>query len=284
MIRRFELHEFCLGGFLLVMTLWLFAARGIAEPLVWLFGGQFAGTLLLAVWASRRPDSAARWRCRLAWCAIVINVSYVAMRSAVPAVHPASFDSLLSNADIRILGAPIAVLTKPITHAWLTEVLNFCYFIFYPWLISVWLRFSFRDAATIRRLCAGIFTIYGVGFFGYLLVPAAGPQFFAELAPVLNFPLEGGFFTRLQNGIVENGCNRVDAFPSLHCAVSAFLLWFDWHHARRAFFVMLTPCIGLWFSTVYLRHHYLIDVIAGFALTAATIATIRIWEKNRTSS
>lgn len=284
MIRRFELHEFCLGGFLLVMTVWLFAAHGVTEQLAWLFGGQLAGMLVLAAWGSRKPDSAGRWRCRLAWCAIVINVSYVAMRAAVPAVHPVSFDSHLSNADISILGSPIALITKPVMRAWLTEILNFCYFIFYPWLISAWLRFSFRDAVTIRRLCTGMFTIYGIGFFGYLLTPAAGPQFFADLASVLNFPLEGGFFTRLQNGIVERGCNRVDAFPSLHCAVSAFLLWLEWGYARRIFFVMLAPCVGLWFSTVYLRHHYLVDVFAGFTLTAVTIAASHLWEKNRTSS
>jgi membrane-associated phospholipid phosphatase len=76
----------------------------------------------------------------------------------------------------------------------------------------------------------------------------------------------------------------VDAFPSLHCAVSAFLLWLEWGHARRIFFVMLAPCVGLWFSTVYLRHHYLVDVFAGFTLTAVTIAASHLWEKNRTSS
>ena len=140
------------------------------------------------------------------------------------------------------------------------------------------------DVAVLRRLCAGTFTIYGIGLLGYALVPAGGPHFFPELAAVLGPELEGGFMTQLQARIVADGCIRVDAFPSLHCACSSFLLWFEWHHARRWFWVMLAPCVGLWFSTMYLRYHYLVDVLAGFALAAATIVTVRLWEKsNRTS-
>jgi membrane-associated phospholipid phosphatase len=68
--------------------------------------------------------------------------------------------------------------------------------------------------------------------------------------------------------MVEQGSNRVDVWPSLHCAVSAFILGFAWRHHRKEFHYLLLPVAGLWFSTLYLHYHYFIDVLSGFALAA----------------
>lgn len=72
--------------------------------------------------------------------------------------------------------------------------------------------------------------------------------------------------------VVRLGGIRPDAFPSLHCAVPAFILAFDFIHKRRRFWICLGPCVLLWFSTVYLRYHYLVDVLCGFLLAAGALA------------
>jgi membrane-associated phospholipid phosphatase len=71
----------------------------------------------------------------------------------------------------------------------------------------------------------------------------------------------------------------VDVFPSLHCAVSAFFLFFDLLHRRWRFWLYLVPCVGLWLSTIYLRYHYFIDVICGFVLAA-----FALWASEKRSS
>jgi len=43
-------------------------------------------------------------------------------------------------------------------------------------------------------------------------------------------------------------------------------LMFSWKYSRVLFWVILPFCSGLLLSTIYLRHHYVIDLIAGFAL------------------
>ena len=68
--------------------------------------------------------------------------------------------------------------------------------------------------------------------------------------------------------MVLEGSNRVDVWPSLHCAVSAFILGFAWRHHRREFWWLAAPVAGLWLSTIYLRYHYLVDIACGFALAA----------------
>ena len=74
--------------------------------------------------------------------------------------------------------------------------------------------------------------------------------------------------TALNRAVVGQGTNGVDVFPSLHVAASAYMLFFDRRFARWRYRLYLPAAVGLWFSTLYLRFHYGIDVIVG-ALVAA---------------
>ncbi len=66
--------------------------------------------------------------------------------------------------------------------------------------------------------------------------------------------------------------NKTDAFPSGHTAVALVSLFYAGKFRERVLFGILVPCVAaLIVSTVYLRYHYVIDVIAGIALAAVTI-------------
>ena len=62
------------------------------------------------------------------------------------------------------------------------------------------------------------------------------------------------------------------AFPSLHAAVSLVALVYAWRYAAPWFWVLLPFVLGLWVSTIYLRHHYVVDLLAGWAL-----APVAVW-------
>ena len=162
-------------------------------------------------------------------------------------------------------GTP-ALLLESWTRPWLTDVMAFCYFVFLPYLFLSLAWYFFRPIALAQRFWAGLFTLYGIGFLGYSLVPAGGP--WLALADRFTIPLEGSAPTATLLGIIAAGTNGVDVFPSLHCAVSAYCLFFDRRHARWRYYAYLGPCIVLWASTLYLRYHYLVDLAAGFALAA----------------
>ena len=61
------------------------------------------------------------------------------------------------------------------------------------------------------------------------------------------------------------------AFPSLHAAVSLVALVYAWRYVRAWFWVLLPFCLGLWVSTIYLRHHYVVDLLAGWVLAPVAI-------------
>jgi membrane-associated phospholipid phosphatase len=80
--------------------------------------------------------------------------------------------------------------------------------------------------------------------------------------------------------VINRSSNGVDVFPSIHVAVSSYLLAFDWRQHRSRARRLLLPCVLLWVSTIYLRYHYLIDVFAGFVLAAVGLAASRWYERS----
>ena len=108
---------------------------------------------------------------------------------------------------------------------------------------------------------------FAVGFAGYLLVPALGP---ARAYPELfRGPLPGGNVARMISELVAAGSSGYDVFPSLHVFITCILLDHDWRKVRSRFWMLVIPSLGLLMSTVYLRYHYGVDVLAGFLLFIA---------------
>jgi membrane-associated phospholipid phosphatase len=80
----------------------------------------------------------------------------------------------------------------------------------------------------------------------------------------------------LQQGAFDSAdpARTRSAFPSLHCSLALLTLIYSWRFGdavfprrRRLFFALAAPlCVGLWVSTVYLRHHWVPDIAAGLAL------------------
>ena len=77
------------------------------------------------------------------------------------------------------------------------------------------------------------------------------------------------------------------AFPSLHCAVALLALLLAWKHLRWFFWAQLPFGVGLILGTVYLRHHWVVDILSGFGVTfIAFVAGPRIedwWNRSSRS-
>lgn len=229
----------------------------------------FGTMLIIMVWLGGRHVSQPGWRTLAAMCAFLavgMNVSYQAMAGAVPVLREIRFDSQLLAIDRLLLGETPSIILERIATPALTELFSFCYIFFMPLLLFSLLRYFFRQRELLGEFYAGLFTVYGLGFLGYMLVPAAGP--WLAHTDLFSVKLSGGTVTVLNQVMVEKGSIRVDVWPSLHCAVSAFILGFAWRHHRREFFCLLPVVVGLWISTLYLRYHYFIDDLCGFALAA----------------
>jgi len=253
------------GLYLLVMSISLLLAMSS-------WAGIFVVMWLILAWLSWRQAKQPSWK-HMAWIclflALAMNVSYAAMSGALPALRTIRFDATLLSLDRWLIGETPSILLQSTISFWLTEILSLCYIGFMPLLFFSLLRYFFRDRHLLGEFYSGLFTVYGLGFLGYLLVPAAGP--WTTYPELFSVKLSGGPVTYWNTYMVVAGSNRVDVWPSLHSAVAIFILGFCGRHHRRQFYWLLTPVLGLCFSTVYLRYHYFLDLVCGVLLAAYSL-------------
>jgi hypothetical protein len=259
-------YELLFGGLLLLM------ACRLEAPYALVFLGLL-GLTTVVILAS--PD-----RFRLLYYPFALQAGYFLLGPSMRALGVPKADGLLQAIDHQLIGGNLCISLEPFARPLVTDLMSACYLLFFPYLILSHLDFfRRRDPETLRRFCDGLYSIYAAGLVGYVLIPAAGP--YVAMADRFHAPLDGGWLTRIHQAIVVSGTNGVDVFPSLHCAVTAFLLFFDRRHAPGRFRWMLVPTVILWLSTIYLRYHYFIDVVVGFGLAGAGLMLAGSEERKR---
>jgi len=263
-------HELAFGALYALVIARLADAPGgpaWSEIAIWC---AFATATLALIWWANESQTTLAWRARLGGYLVLMNLAYLRMGPVNVALGGVLHDDALQRVDHVLFGQPLPLYLDHVVTPAATQLLSACYFLLFPYVFvscvrQVW-RFDVAPDET-RRFHAGVFTVYGVGLVGYLLVPAAGP--YLAMPGGFTHPIAGGWMTALNDRAVRGGSNHVDVFPSLHIAVSTFILFFDRRFTRWRFRAHLVPAVGLWVSTLYLRYHYGIDVLCGFALAAA---------------
>jgi membrane-associated phospholipid phosphatase len=255
----------------LVLARLFLSTIGVAwtEVLVWLaFAASSASLILL----TRRHDTTRAWRIRLGGYLLLMNATYFRLATVFTETAGVRRDAMLQHIDTLLFGRPLPLYFDSATHVVASELLSFCYLLLFPYIVISCARYIVRlpsAPSEARAFYSGLFFVYALGFIGYLFVPAHGA--WLDIPRAFHNPIAGGWITSLNRAIVEHGSNRVDAFPSLHVAVSAFIVFFDARFARWRFRLYLPAAVGLWISTLYLRFHYGIDVLVGALLAASAL-------------
>jgi len=261
-------HEIAFALFFVVCWAGVAWTRGPANPVaVEAFGILAAYVVVLTLLARRGTRGA--WSVRLGMFVLVMGVAYNLSGAVVHAMGTPARDPLLERIDTLLFGMPLPLRLQPLIRPWLTDLLSACYAFHYPYVVgSALLVLSWWSGkpGESAGFYAGLFTVFAIGFLGYIIVPAAGP--YLAIPELFHTPLGGGLVTRANAWIVASGSNAVDVFPSLHTGASLFILAFQFRHTRRLFYACVLPVAGLVFATLYLRYHYGIDVLAGLLLAA----------------
>ncbi len=263
---------------LLLLVIRLARHSGPTGGYALLFLGYFLLGVMLSWWCSRKPTPL-RWRVRLSAYFTLMGLVFYTLPAAVRLLQVPSADSLLQSIDRQLLSLPVADYFSGLQSPLLTDVMVLAYLFFFYYLLFGPAYYCFNDLRRFRMCIVGLFSIYAVGLLSYSLMPAGGPHLSLQFAAALPVGPVG----RLMLPVIDGSSNGVDVFPSIHAAVSAYLLGFDALHHRRRFRLLLLPCVLLWLSTVYLRYHYLVDVAAGFALALAGLAVVWLYQRSSLS-
>jgi membrane-associated phospholipid phosphatase len=197
---------------------------------------------------------------------LFIPITFDSFADLLPWVSPGEQDPWLIQLDLALLGVHPTVWFERFIHPVLTEILTWAYtsYYFLPIILGVALYRRGKEGDFDRVVFSLVLCFY-LSYLGYFLVPAIGPRF--TLGSLQQVELKG---LLLAEPIMDT-LNRLerfkqDAFPSGHTAVVLLVLYYARQFVRGLFWPFLPVVVALILSTVYLRYHYVVDILAGMFL------------------
>lgn len=197
---------------------------------------------------------------------IILLMYYSLWGDATHLLFTTDRDAALIAWDQKLFGFQASVAIQRFISPPLTAWMEFAYF-FHVLNIPVVACFIYarRSRRRFRELMSGMVVTVFFGLLGYVLVPAIGPLF--TLRDRFTVPLDRPFsLLNPETQLMDFARIRRDCFPSLHVGLSLVVWMYAYRNSRRLFWILSPFLVSLWISTVYLRYHYLVDVLAGLIL------------------
>jgi len=208
---------------------------------------------------------------------IIIGLIYMQYVRLVPFINPHEVDNIIIRIDkFLFLGNHPTLLLEQITYPVITEILQVVYasFSLMPAILCLLLYIDGRKV-TFHIVLSLIMIGFYSSYIGYYIAPAIGPRF--TLAHLQNLELRGiltyDFISSTLNYFegVKDGVYAHDCCPSGHTLIAILVAALSFRYRKSIFHIILPWSMLLIFSTVYLRYHYVLDLIAGAAVAAIII-------------
>ncbi|MDR2564327.1 MAG: phosphatase PAP2 family protein [Prevotellaceae bacterium] len=177
-----------------------------------------------------------------------------------------NLDKFFADLDLQLFGfEPSLEFSAHYSQAWVSESMYFGYFSYFLIFAYVGIGFFLYKKNEALPVMFSIITSFFIFYLIFIFVPAAGPQFYYPASDV-QVP-DGYLFCNLMRSIQESGEKPTGAFPSSHVGMTLIFLYILFKHARKIFWITLPVACLLIMSTVYIKAHYLVDVLAAFLCT-----------------
>jgi membrane-associated phospholipid phosphatase len=161
---------------------------------------------------------------------------------------------------------------------------HWSYFII-PHAVAVWLWW--RNQPRFRHYLSAMTILLTLGLITYFAIPSNPPWMAPESVNSPGAPtvlrimepiarqLGGGLYQASYKVVGES--NPIAAMPSIHFAITFLLVWVAANQRKRWRILAWTYALSMGIALVYMGEHYVIDIIAGGAVTSAGWMLARIW-------
>lgn len=196
------------------------------------------------------------------------------------------WDNLLIGIDRAFFGTDPTVWLTRFSSPVLTEILQLAYTSYYFIMLTVGIELYLRrDQKNFSMILFTIVYGFTLSYLGYIAFPAVGPRFTLHDFSALSTELPGLLLTdgirdvlNAGESIPTHAANAIvlaqrDAFPSGHTQMTLISLYFAFHYRLKSRHVLLIFGTLLIISTVYLRYHYVVDVLGGVIFMWLTVGT-----------
>ena len=176
-----------------------------------------------------------------------------------------NLDPVIISVDQFLFGCqPSTIFSDLVPHAWFNELMNFAYFSFFFTIVGTIFYIYLQDKQLAQKSIFIILCSFFMYYICFIMLPVEGPQFYVfnhdEAIPVL------GPMRKFLLALHEMGEKPTGAVPSSHIGIMLTYMTLLWQYGRKMFWWILPLSVLLAVSTVYIRAHYLIDVIFGCML------------------
>jgi membrane-associated phospholipid phosphatase len=204
----------------------------------------------------------------------------------IQATDRLDWDYLFIAIDRAIFGVDPTVWLMKVTTPVLTEILQLAYVSYYFIMLAVGVELFMKHEQ--EKFVFTVFAVaYGfyVSYLGYLAFPAVGPRFTLHDFATLDAELPGLWLSEHIRAFINAGESipagvtdalryaQRDAFPSGHTEMTLISMYLGHKFRLRSRVVLDIAGSLLIISTVYLRYHYVIDLIGGAACMLLVVWT-----------
>jgi membrane-associated phospholipid phosphatase len=216
-------------------------------------------------------------------------------------LHGKDYDNVLIAVDRMLTGvSPTIWLSHQLLlPPFAIDYLQLCYSLFYflPVALAIELyrravrkerdgQFAPVELTQLNELLFLVVFGFLLSYAAYFIMPSVGPRFTLHNFHLIDRELPGAFLSAPLRDMLNRGENVLpsmsldqarrmvtrDAFPSGHTDLTLITMILAFKYRARMRWILLVLGSSLIFATVYLRYHYLIDVIGGAVLMALTFA------------
>jgi membrane-associated phospholipid phosphatase len=191
-----------------------------------------------------------------------------------------NLDGFFTGADELLFGCqPSLAFCRMMPWAWFNELMNFAYLSFYFIVIFTALASYKKERAKAAKTGFVLLFSFLIYYLLFIIFPVMGPQFYFPEPD--NCTPDTWPFRAIMRFLQDLGEEPTGAFPSSHVGITVVcLLLLYAQKMRKSFWTLLPLAVLLIASTVYIKAHYLIDVVMGL-LTAPLLywAGCYIWRK-----
>lgn len=202
----------------------------------------------------------------------------------ISSIHATDYDNLLISVDRFLFGLDPTVFLYQFANPILTEILQIAYgtFFFLPIILAIEFHLK-KDYSKFNFIIFSVVLGFFLSYLGYLIFPAIGPRFTLHDFELTNIELPGIFLTNFLREIVNAGesipsgtLNPIevvqrDVFPSGHTQMTLIVMFLAVKLKSKNKIFFLIDGSLLIIATVYLRYHYVVDLIGGLVFMILTM-------------
>jgi len=176
-----------------------------------------------------------------------------------------SVDIFVNQSDSFFFGRTPSILLNSYSKPQYTEYLSMAYLFSHIFLYATCFYYLYDTSIfKVKRFFNGLISLFSIGFMISLVLPVNAPGIFLKNA--YETALFGGQFAVLNDFIVKNYSSHLEALPCFSVAIT-FFIWLSLTRDARLFSIILIPFVILvMIASIYLRYHYLSDVIMGLVM------------------